>query len=320
MTEQATTAAAPPVTRRTVLSWSLWDWGSSSWNAVITSFVFGPYIVRGVVGDARPGGLSANTWLGISSAAAGLVIALIAPVTGQRSDAGGHRKRSLAIWTGAVVAIIARPVLDPQRAQLPVGRARAAGGRRRVQRIRRRLLQRHADPGLHPGHDREGVGFRLVDGLLRRNLPAPDLLRGVHRARRRLVRGHLRRRPQHPGCRGVLGGLVRRLRRARVAGGTRGPGRTCPAPRRLRCLLPAAGARHRVAVPPRPQRGLLPHRLGALPRRTRRRVQLRRDLGRQRLRHGPSHRADLRGGRQRGGRAGCPRAGPDRGTGSDPSG
>jgi UMF1 family MFS transporter len=89
-----------------VLAWSLWDWGSASWNAVVTSFVFGPYIVRGVVGDAEPGGLSANTWLGISSAAAGLLVALIAPVTGQRADAGGHRKRSLAIWTGLVVAIM----------------------------------------------------------------------------------------------------------------------------------------------------------------------------------------------------------------------
>jgi UMF1 family MFS transporter len=87
-----------------VFAWSLWDWGSAAWNAVITTFVFGPYVVRGVVGDAEPGGLSANTWLGISSAAAGLLIALIAPVTGQRADAGGRRKRSLAVWSGMVVA------------------------------------------------------------------------------------------------------------------------------------------------------------------------------------------------------------------------
>ena len=82
--------------RRLVFAWSLWDWGSAAWNAVITSFVFGPYVVRGVVGDAEPGGLSANTWLGISTAAAGLLVALIAPVTGQWADAGGRRKRSLA--------------------------------------------------------------------------------------------------------------------------------------------------------------------------------------------------------------------------------
>jgi UMF1 family MFS transporter len=95
-----------PVRRRQVLAWGLWDWGSAAWNAVITTFVFGPYVVRGVVGDAEPGGLSANTWLGISSATAGLLIALIAPVTGQRADAGGRRKRSMAIWTGLVVAVM----------------------------------------------------------------------------------------------------------------------------------------------------------------------------------------------------------------------
>jgi UMF1 family MFS transporter len=95
-----------PVGRRQVFAWSLWDWGSAAWNAVITSFVFGPYVVRGVVGDAEPGGLSANTWLGISSAAAGLLIALIAPVTGQRADAGGHRRRNLAIWTAFVVVVM----------------------------------------------------------------------------------------------------------------------------------------------------------------------------------------------------------------------
>ena len=94
------------IKRRVVLAWGLWDWGSSAYSAVITSFVFGPYVVRGVVGDAQPGGLTANTWLGISTAAAGLLVALIAPVTGQRADAGGHRKRSLAIWSALVIAVM----------------------------------------------------------------------------------------------------------------------------------------------------------------------------------------------------------------------
>jgi MFS transporter, UMF1 family len=94
------------IKRRMVLAWGLWDWGSSAYSAVITSFVFGPYVVRGVVGDSQPGGLSANTWLGISSATAGLLIAFIAPITGQRADAGGHRKRSLAIWSALVIAVM----------------------------------------------------------------------------------------------------------------------------------------------------------------------------------------------------------------------
>src|SRR6478672_13858920 len=99
-------AAYRAVKRRVVLAWALWDCGSSAFNAVVTSFVFGPYVVRGVVGDAQPGGLSANTWLGISTAAAGFLVAAIAPVTGQRADAGGHRKRNLAIWSGLVIAVM----------------------------------------------------------------------------------------------------------------------------------------------------------------------------------------------------------------------
>jgi MFS transporter, UMF1 family len=94
------------IKRWMVLSWAMWDWGSSAYSAVITSFVFGPYVVRGVVGDAQPGGLTANTWLGISTAAAGLLVAAIAPVTGQRADAGGHRKRNLAIWSALVIAVM----------------------------------------------------------------------------------------------------------------------------------------------------------------------------------------------------------------------
>ena len=103
-TELPPGAASAPARRRAVLAWGLWDWGSAAYNAVITSFVFGPYVVRGVVGDARPGGLTANTWLGISGFVAGLLVALIAPITGQRSDAGGHRRRNLALWTALVVA------------------------------------------------------------------------------------------------------------------------------------------------------------------------------------------------------------------------
>ena len=110
---EQTAAIRPPlaeagtrIKRRMVLAWGLWDWGSSAYSAVITSFVVGPYVVRGVVGDSQPGGLSANTWLGVSTAAAGFLVALIAPITGQRADAGGHRKRSLAIWSALVIAVM----------------------------------------------------------------------------------------------------------------------------------------------------------------------------------------------------------------------
>lgn len=94
---------ATPVKGRTVLAWALWDWASAAQNAVITTFVFGPYIVQGVVGDKTPGGLTGDTWIGISTAVAGVCIALAAPINGKRSDAGGHRRRNLAVWSALVL-------------------------------------------------------------------------------------------------------------------------------------------------------------------------------------------------------------------------
>lgn len=89
-----------------VLAWSSWDWGSAAFNAVIVTFIFSVYLTD-AVGSDLPGPISASTWLGISIAAASLVLALLAPVMGQRSDAGGRRKWSLALLTSSVIAIMA---------------------------------------------------------------------------------------------------------------------------------------------------------------------------------------------------------------------
>jgi len=90
------------VTRGQVLAWRLWDWGSSAFNAVIGTFVFTVYLTR-VVGDDLPGDVSPNSWLGYALGAAGIVVAVLAPVIGQRADAAGRRKRSVGIWTALIV-------------------------------------------------------------------------------------------------------------------------------------------------------------------------------------------------------------------------
>ncbi|WP_111767997.1 MFS transporter [Nakamurella deserti] len=93
-----------PVPRSTVFAWGLWDWGSAAFNAVIVTFVFSPYLTK-VVGADLPGRISANTWLGWSLGIAGFVIAVLAPVAGQRADASGRRRRSLATWS-ALTALV----------------------------------------------------------------------------------------------------------------------------------------------------------------------------------------------------------------------
>ncbi|MBS43510.1 MAG: MFS transporter [Nocardioides sp.] len=89
--DQPTRTASWPV-----LAWGLWDWGSAAFNAVITTFVFSVYITSD---DFGPG---ASTKLGWALAAAGVLIALLAPITGQRADRTGRR----TFWLGANTLLV----------------------------------------------------------------------------------------------------------------------------------------------------------------------------------------------------------------------
>jgi UMF1 family MFS transporter len=101
------TETGPASTRRSVVvAWGLWDWGSAAFNAVVTTFVFAVYLTSDSFGP--PGVVEAQ--LGYALAAAGLLIAVLAPVTGQRSDTSGRRKLWLAVNTYVVVALTAAMV------------------------------------------------------------------------------------------------------------------------------------------------------------------------------------------------------------------
>ena len=86
-----------------VLAWAAWDWGSAAFNAVMTTFVFTVYLTsQSFGGEDR-----ASAVLGGALAIAGAAIALLAPVTGQRSDTGGRRKLWLGVNTAAVAILTA---------------------------------------------------------------------------------------------------------------------------------------------------------------------------------------------------------------------
>ena len=125
LTIETTTSAR--IGRRQVVAWSLWDWGSAAFNAVITTFVFTRWLtsdafvpsatVAAAGREAIAGGRATalldgiladhSAWLGWGLTAAGLVIALLAPVTGSRSDASGRRRTSLAVHTAITVVLCA---------------------------------------------------------------------------------------------------------------------------------------------------------------------------------------------------------------------
>jgi len=98
MTSPAPARARLKVTRP-VLAWALWDWGSAAVNAVMTTFVFTVYLTSSLFGNKDANTAALATGMAIT----GVVIALIAPVLGRRSDAGGRRKLWLAVHTGVIV-------------------------------------------------------------------------------------------------------------------------------------------------------------------------------------------------------------------------
>jgi len=104
------------IPRKQVFSWALWDWATQPFNSVILTFVFVPlYLTTGAFlgpelqgleeGDpAFDTGIAAlATALGVANALAALVIAVAAPIIGQRSDGTGRRKFWLGVNTGLLV-------------------------------------------------------------------------------------------------------------------------------------------------------------------------------------------------------------------------
>lgn len=105
--EPVEVAATPSGPRRSrfgwpVYAWSLWDCGSAAFNAVITTFVFTVYLTNEDFFGPR-----ADQKLGWVLAAAGLAIAVFAPVAGLRADRSGRRTFWLAFNTAAVVILSA---------------------------------------------------------------------------------------------------------------------------------------------------------------------------------------------------------------------
>lgn len=93
----------PPSSRRKVWGWAMWDWGTQPLNTVIITFVFSVYITGKAFGPQN----ETASALALSTGLAGLVVALIAPVLGQRSDRTGRTVRNLKWQTWLIAALAA---------------------------------------------------------------------------------------------------------------------------------------------------------------------------------------------------------------------
>jgi UMF1 family MFS transporter len=126
MTNNAVNQARGKTPLLQTISWALWDWGTSAFSVLITTFVFARYIVSDyfidpdVVAAYKPrpdvtieGGFEERVYnaassaltanLGWALAIGGVVVAILAPIVGQRTDQGGRRRRWLGINTLVVI-------------------------------------------------------------------------------------------------------------------------------------------------------------------------------------------------------------------------
>jgi len=108
------------VPRKQIWSWALWDWSNQPYNTVILTFIFTAlYLLSDAFLPADIAALSdddpvkeralgvLSSGLGYAIGAAGLVIAVVAPVIGQRSDTSGNRKG----WLAAATIVVALSML-----------------------------------------------------------------------------------------------------------------------------------------------------------------------------------------------------------------
>lgn len=109
--------SAQALDKALIAKWSLWSWGNATVSALMVTFVFGTYIADAV----GPGGQGAQ-YLTTANLVAGVIIALTAPVIGQRADKAGRRRLWLTINTLLVVVLCAACFfVKPEQSYLLLG-------------------------------------------------------------------------------------------------------------------------------------------------------------------------------------------------------
>ncbi|MCG2802070.1 MAG: MFS transporter, partial [Cellulomonas sp.] len=91
-----------------IVAWAAWDWGSSAFNAVVTTFVFTVWLTGSSFAetgaDVEAAKALHSQWLGWGLAIAGVLVAVLAPALGTLADAAGRRKPLLGV-ASLVVAL-----------------------------------------------------------------------------------------------------------------------------------------------------------------------------------------------------------------------
>lgn len=86
--------------RRALVGWVMFDWAAQPFYTLVLTFLFAPYFASTFIGDAAWG---QELW-GYTTAAAGLIVAILSPVLGAIADASGKRKPWIAVSSILLIA------------------------------------------------------------------------------------------------------------------------------------------------------------------------------------------------------------------------
>ena len=85
--------------KRTIFSWSLYDFANQPFTTIILTFIYSTFFVDFIALDAESGSVAWGRAVSISS----IFIAILSPIMGAVADAGGYRKTFLIFWTWVCV-------------------------------------------------------------------------------------------------------------------------------------------------------------------------------------------------------------------------
>ena len=84
----------PKASKKGIWGWMFFDWAAQPFFTVVTTFIFGPYVVSRMVDDPTSGQAA---WAA-AVAVAGLFIAFLSPVLGSIADKTGPRKPWIGLF------------------------------------------------------------------------------------------------------------------------------------------------------------------------------------------------------------------------------
>lgn len=91
--------ALPPVTKKEIFGWCMYDVADSAFTTVIVTALYAPYFSKIVVGNPQ----KADFLWGLGASISEIIVALLAPILGAIADYSGSRKKFLAVCALTIV-------------------------------------------------------------------------------------------------------------------------------------------------------------------------------------------------------------------------